>query len=522
MSWRILLSKSQFKEMTGIRIDLIAEEAYAQVVNGLYLILPPAEMESAADQFFTRLTAYLRGDTDELPEDLQWGQSLTPEVLAARIGKSATNIIVGTVDRATPVVVEKTVPFVEDEVTAYMDQIGQGILGPIPGRLINMTVGAITSTQSERITNLLLGPAAETASEETRNQIQGALAADDLTGAISIAATERLTLRATEFVSRAEPRLAETQALIGISGAAQALGQTRDQVVSGLNLARHYIALLRTIMIVAAVVMLLCIILIVWLNNEDLKTMLRAAGWTMTIASGLVMLLWLIARFLLQSRIAAALGATAVGPASLDAIVDDVVGVLLQSVWSSVWTTALPWLVIGLITLAFGYSESLFGFLKRLLAPVWQYKWTVLAVVFGLVVLLPLVWRLVTADERAANLPCNGHAELCDRPINEVAYAASHNSMSIAEYGWVWPMHDGTITDQLNAGVRALLIDTHYIDDQGDPEFVASLSESGQEFLQNAIENFRPPLDKITYLCHQFCALGDSDFEDALNEVRMF
>ena len=61
-------------------------------------------------------------------------------------------------------------------------------------------------------------------------------------------------------------------------------------------------------------------------------------------------------------------------------------------------------------------------------------------------------------EERA----CNGHAELCDRPYDDVTYAATHNSMSSPDVVPVWPEHDGGLTEQLDAGVRALLIDTHH------------------------------------------------------------
>ena len=62
----------------------------------------------------------------------------------------------------------------------------------------------------------------------------------------------------------------------------------------------------------------------------------------------------------------------------------------------------------------------------------------------------------------AAPRACNGHVELCDRPYDEVVYAATHNSMSSPDVVPVWPEHDGDLEAQLDAGVRALLIDTHY------------------------------------------------------------
>lgn len=55
---------------------------------------------------------------------------------------------------------------------------------------------------------------------------------------------------------------------------------------------------------------------------------------------------------------------------------------------------------------------------------------------------------------------CNGHAELCDRPLDEVALPAAHNAMSSAEAGFDWPNQDLHIGHQLEAGVRGMLLDT--------------------------------------------------------------
>ena len=269
--------------------------------------------------------------------------------------------------------------------------------------------------------------------------------------------------------------------------------------------------------------MLIAILLIIWLNSDDLRSALRAAGWTLVAASGLVLLLWLIGGFFLRSTLQAQLAATAVGPASLDAIIDDVVGSLVRGVWDSVWTTALWFFLIGLVLLAFGYISQLMSFLERLLAPVWEYKWWVLGGVLGVFVLLPLLWRMATADARAANLPCNGFVELCDRPINEVAFASSHNAMSITEYGWLWPMHDGTISEQLEYGVRALLVDTHFMETpEGQAEGLARLPERLRPVAQKAIDEFRAPSQEGVWLCHEFCALGYSPFAGAMEEVRVF
>jgi hypothetical protein len=517
--------QEQFKEITGININLIAEELYAQIVGGLFVILPPQRMATATDEFTTRLTAYLRGDTDELPEDVQWGADLTPEVLSQRIILAANNIIFRGIDRAAPIIAERTADFVEDDVIAYLDEVSAGNVRPLPTRLLQMGVRGATAVAGDRIINRMLGPAADTASPEVRQQMQAALAANDLPGAIAIAVSQRLGLVVTTRLTAAEPRLAEWQALTGISGMALTLGETRDELVAQLNTARALIAQLQTIMIIAAVLMLISIILIIWLHADDLVGIFKSAGWTLVIASGLVMLLWWIMRLALQGQIATALGSATVGLASMDAIIQDFVGALLNSIWSSVWTTALPWLVIGLIALLIGYSRSLLDGVNRLLEPVADYKWTVLALVFGAIVLVPLAWRLFSSDQRAVRQACNGHVELCDRPANEVVFAASHNAMSIADYRWIWPMHDGTITDQLEGGVRALLVDTHYINEPVDvenSEYLETYPEEGRQFARDLIARFQPPPTDRIVLCHEFCALGYSFFDEMLVEVRTF
>ncbi len=517
------LVQEQFKELTGIQIDLLTEEAYAQIVGALYLILPPGRMEAGTDKFFGGLTAYLSGDVPELEEELELGAALTPEVLADRVARASTAAVVGLVDKSEPIVEKKTEQLVQEELVTYLDNFSEGRLIPLPTRLIRASVSSFTTAMNEELTTVMLGPANATAAPETRLQMEAALAEDDLTSAVAIAITERLKIVAAAQIAAREDLLAQSSALAGISGAALALGQTRDSVVGGLNTVRDYAGMLQSALIPIAILLLILLLVIVWLNSDDLGSALRAASWTLIIASGLVLLLWLLGGLVLRSQLQASMAAAAIGPASLDAMVNDIVGSLLRGIWDSVWSTALVWLIVGLVFLAFGYSRKLLGFLENLLQGVWEYRWWVLGGFILLFVLLPMLFGILRSDARAANEPCNGHAELCDRPINEIAYAASHNSMSIAEYGWIWPMHDGTLTDQLDAGVRALLIDTHYIDGpQEREELLEALPEKSQRVAQEAFQTITEPGRDGEYMCHQLCGLGWSDLESGLEEIRLF
>ena len=68
-------------------------------------------------------------------------------------------------------------------------------------------------------------------------------------------------------------------------------------------------------------------------------------------------------------------------------------------------------------------------------------------------------------DEAPAATPltCNGYRVLCNRPLNDVALAATHNSMASTTIPrWLFAQQDGTISDQLNEGIHGLLIDSYY------------------------------------------------------------
>ena len=119
-------------------------------------------------------------------------------------------------------------------------------------------------------------------------------------------------------------------------------------------------------------------------------------------------------------------------------------------------------------------------------------------------------------DERPAEPACNGSARLCDRTLDQVAFAATHNSMSAADQpGWRFTQQEKGIPAQLDAGIRGLLIDMYY-----------GIRTS------RGVQNV--PLEKVgrgglrlgggrdVYLCHTLCGVGATRATDALRDVRDF
>lgn len=133
---------------------------------------------------------------------------------------------------------------------------------------------------------------------------------------------------------------------------------------------------------------------------------------------------------------------------------------------------------------------------------------------------------------------CNGHIELCDRRLDEVAFAATHNSMSASRsHGWLVTRQTGAIGAQLAAGVRALLVDLHYghlvehvvrTDFRSEAEERMTKSSLSPE-MRVATENFlalagasSPAGKRRVYLCHVYCELGATPAESAFGLVADF
>jgi hypothetical protein len=114
-----------------------------------------------------------------------------------------------------------------------------------------------------------------------------------------------------------------------------------------------------------------------------------------------------------------------------------------------------------------------------------------------------------SADPRPAPR-CNGAKQLCQRPFDRVVLGGAHNAMSAFDLGWKLPNQTLAIPDQLRAGIRALLIDTHYGRLQADG--TVRTDDDG------AVTTGERGL----YLCHALCELGASPLAPVLSSIRRF
>jgi hypothetical protein len=133
---------------------------------------------------------------------------------------------------------------------------------------------------------------------------------------------------------------------------------------------------------------------------------------------------------------------------------------------------------------------------------------------------------------------CNGHAALCDRHVDEVAFLGTHNAMAAAdEPGWFFAAQDVGISRQLGDGVRALMIDLHYgistprgVATQLAPEnskrakLVAEIGERGVATAERVGRRIgrNPKGPRELFLCHTLCEVGATRALDALQAVHRF
>jgi len=157
--------------------------------------------------------------------------------------------------------------------------------------------------------------------------------------------------------------------------------------------------------------------------------------------------------------------------------------------------------------------------------------------VLGAVLGLGLGFGGASKPRRAPILACNGFAALCDRTLDRVVFASSHNSMSAASDGFVGANQPRGLVAQLDYGIRGFLIDSYYaVKEHGKVRTVIPDKHLSREQLSKdvggdaaaAIERltrgagFPSPTDpkRRPYLCHVFCEAGAIDMTTALSAVR--
>jgi hypothetical protein len=133
---------------------------------------------------------------------------------------------------------------------------------------------------------------------------------------------------------------------------------------------------------------------------------------------------------------------------------------------------------------------------------------------------------------------CNGHADLCERTYDQVAYVTTHNAMSAADQpGWFLAEQPHGVIAQLDGGARALMIDVWRARPAGDSVSSLAVDQTqGRQQLQEAfgadvvdaalrvVEGIiGPPTGPpALYLCHGLCEIGATELAPTLAALRVW
>ena len=137
-----------------------------------------------------------------------------------------------------------------------------------------------------------------------------------------------------------------------------------------------------------------------------------------------------------------------------------------------------------------------------------------------------------------ASSGCNGYIELCGEPFDQIVWPASHNAMSSSAYDFLGAEHTITIPEQLNGGVRFLMLDVYYgYDDNG---LVRTNLAGGIDRKQLEKERGKAAVDSLQrvgaltgtadtsghkqelYFCHDLCELGAVKAVDVFREIDQY
>lgn len=145
-----------------------------------------------------------------------------------------------------------------------------------------------------------------------------------------------------------------------------------------------------------------------------------------------------------------------------------------------------------------------------------------------------------TSEPRAnpSNQGCNGYIELCAQPLNQIVWPASHNAMSSAAYNFLGAEHTVTIPEQLNSGVRFLMIDAYYgYDDNGLVRTNLAGGVNRDDLRKERGDAAVRELDRLgaltgvadtsgkkqdVYFCHDLCELGAISSEQVFRDIDAF
>lgn len=470
-------------------------ETRTLATNSLRWAVPPSLIRTGSEDAITATVAYMRGDQETLIVTVD----LT--VVVDRVEQ----VVLDHARAAMASVATRQIPTLGEYQVAVEELMASVADGRIPDTLPVPGIAVDRQEVADWLADTALEVGADPLTVEALSE------AGSERDAVVLVATETLAANAETVRQELEAKLDDGYQFDVIGQLAQRQENRREEVVDKLDTVRDLVAVFDTWSFVGGVVLLVgASVTLIALHRGATRRLAFLFAGSLVAGGALTLVAWWAITRTVGPPLAAG---TATGPGTwnlptgLRGVIGDVEHDLVSSFSESARQFALVPLVGG-VTL--GAVAALRVRRAATIAMV------VASSAAG------IAWVAVPTVDRSSG--CNGHVELCDRAYDEVAYAATHNSMSSPDVVRVWPEQDETIRQQLDGGVRALLIDTHYWTQAVSTEQIEALSPNVPPAIVAAavadrdLSRARPG----TFLCHNHCIWGGMPFGDALDDVKDF
>ena len=480
-------------------------EVRAATVQALQVVLPPDRLRAGAETTVDQTIMYLRGDTPRFEGDV------TVADLVGWLGQPREDELRAALATAADQVAA-TIEDYEALVVSFADELATG---RVPA---SVPVYGGASFDPDRIVDLVLDRFGPLVDDRTRSRIEAAVAHRDQREVLIAAAVSVLADEARSVATQLRDPATTSRDLTVVRALSDRAGPVGPTALARLNTLRGVVGWLGWSTAGAGLALVIVgSAAVARRHHRRPGAAVSVVGMSLVAAGLAAGVVWAVAArgTLTPAASLAAAGPSASAPtgsaAGLAADVEDRVlgrfdlriaqAVVLLAGLGAVLTVGAaagrhhrlrPVPALGVLGLALG-SATLAG---------------------------PVVVTTVPP----AGSTCNGHPELCDHPYDQVVMVASHNAMSSPGVVSVWPEQGRDLRGQLDSGVRALLIDTHYwtpVVTSRQLARDASPSSPAAALLARALQPLTSSRDG-TWLCHLACGLGARPLVDGLGDVRHF
>ncbi|WP_128819167.1 hypothetical protein [Streptomyces sp. S063] len=466
----------------------------ALVTSNIKVVLPPATVRALTDQQIAAVTGYLRGDRDELRLTVDLAPVLENLADLARVYFG--DLVAHVQGRDQPDFERFTA-----DLAAGLDDLKEGRAPELP-RL------PLTEDQADRAADVLLTAVPERQRTALRAEIEVALGEGDVATALAATAA---ALSDGSRGAAADLRTTLQEGTWDLTGALTAAGAD----LTALEQARDTIRFL-TLLQVLALTLALAALVTLWFTGPAAPAhKLMRLGQALACGGVLTGAAVLLARPVTGGRL---LDTPDSWAPSVTSLVDDLQRNAVNQAVATGLGAALTALVGGVLLTGAGWALLVRP--DRMPTP----TPTAVRTTAAGVACAALAGVLVVPPVFGPSAPrqCLGSSRLCDLRYDEAAYLTSHNAMSTTADRFIGPLQDPDITTQLNAGVRALQLDTYRWE---SPEDIAARLDSPEftseqrRLITGAIDKANPPREGL-WLCHGVCRAGAIELVPALEDIR--